>query len=205
VDAGFGYSLPPLPQLRMVARNRNLVNHHIMRFPFPTKRRDWFAIALIVPTVVALLFVSGFFQWSPLNCWHDDIDVNSGRVRHTQFLFYCKVVDKTDETWLSRTLKKSDMTPDWHRVNTFSSIVRYSPHYRFHGAIDQIRTLELINRLIPFDPDAGRIVANRLLTSWQKSGDDTDAERFLAKVTEKVFELQEKGASVFASSDVPTD
>ncbi len=55
--------------------------------------------------------------------------------------------------------------------------VHVSPHWSFHGAIDQITTLEHTDSIIPFDPDARRKVADTLVAMWQKSGSYFDADR----------------------------
>lgn len=113
-----------------------------MRSLRPEKRRHLVAFGLFVPTLIAMLLTTGFFQWSPLNCWHDDVDINTGCVRHSRYMLFCKIADHTEETWLSSVTKDLKTVRDWRRVKTFSPGVRHSPHYRFHGAIQQIKTLE---------------------------------------------------------------
>lgn len=50
-----------------------------MGFRFPKTIRYWITLAVIAPTLTVFLLVSGIFQWSPLNCWHDEIDISTGR------------------------------------------------------------------------------------------------------------------------------
>ncbi len=175
-----------------------------MRLPLPKKRRHWIALGVIAPTLIVLVLISGFFHWSPLNCWHDDVDINTGRVRHTRYLLFCQIGDRTAETWLSRARDISKTSPDWRRVNTFSPGVGHSPHYRFHGAIHQIKTLELADNTIPFDPVARRRVADALLTLWQ-GGSYLGADEFVEKVAHTAFALHDRGASEFTESDTPAD
>ena len=174
-----------------------------MRFPFPKDRRRWVALAVIAPTLTVLFLISGFFQSSSINCWHDDIDISTGRVRHTRYLLFCQIGDRTQDTWLSRAHNNCSHSPVWRRVRTFSPGVGYSPHYRFHGAIHQIKTLERADNIIPFDPDARRKVASTLLTLWQNGGSYFNADGFVEKVTQTAIELHDKGVSIVSASDVP--
>jgi hypothetical protein len=176
-----------------------------MSSPLPKTRRGWIALGFIGPAVVALFLVSGMFQWSPLNCWHDDIDINSGRVRRTRFLLYCQIGDRTEETWLSRAYDGPSRLPDWRRVNTFSPFVHYSPLYRYHGAIHQIQMLQLGEELVPFESDARRKAAHGLLTLWQNTGSYTGADRYLQEIEKVVSTLHRNGVSIVKASDLPDD
>ena len=179
------------------------MNAQVMRIRLPKKRQHWIALGIIVPTLTVLLLISGVFQWSDLNCWHEDIDINTGRVRHTRYLLFCQIGGRTEDTWLSRTLNDSNASPDWRRVNTFSPGVGHSPHYRFHGAIHQIKILELANNTIRFDPDAQRKVAGTLLALWQDGGSSGDADDFVDNVVQTALTLQDDGVSAVTASDVP--
>jgi len=173
-----------------------------MSSPLPKTRRGWIALGFIGLAVVALFLVSGAFQWSPLNCWHDDIDINSGRVRHTRFLLYCQVGDRTEETWLSRAYDGPGQSPDWRRVNTFSPFVHYSPHYRYHGAIHQVEMLQLCDEMVPFESDARRKAALGLLVLWQNTGSYFDADRYVQEIETVVSRLHRNGASIVKASDM---
>jgi len=174
-----------------------------MRFPLSKTNRHWIALAVIVPTLTVFLLVSGIFQWSPLNCWHDEIDINTGRYRHTRFLLYCQISERTEDTWLSLAHENHNSSPDWHRVNTFSPGVHYSPHYIFHGALQQVKTLESVEHIIPIEPTARRKVAETVIALWQNAGSDSDAERYVQKVAEIALALHDSGASIVKASDIP--
>ncbi|MBS0205160.1 MAG: hypothetical protein JSS49_19835 [Planctomycetes bacterium] len=174
-----------------------------MRSLLPKSRRQLVAFGLFMPTLIAMFLTSGLFQWTPLNCWHDDVDINTGCVRHTRYLLFCKIADHTDETWLSSAIKESKTAPDWRRVNTFSPGVRHSPRYRFHGAIQQIRTLELAGETIRFEPNARRKVADILLRLWQNGESYLDADEFVENVAQTAIALQDGGAPAFREADVP--
>ncbi len=169
----------------------------------PKKRRYWIALGIIMPMLTVLLLISGVFRWSDLNCRHEDLDLHTGRVRHTRYLLFCQIGDRIEDTWLSHALNISSDSPAWRRVNTFSPGVGSSPHYQFHGAIQQIKTLELAQNTIRFDPDARRQVAHRLLTLWQSGGSHLAADAFVENTVQAARALHDRGASAFTASDVP--
>jgi hypothetical protein len=174
-----------------------------MRFPLPKKPRHWLALAVVAPTLIILFLISGVFQWSPLNCRYEDVDINSGRARYTRYLLCCQVNERVEDTWVSRNATDVGNLPDWRRVNTFSPGVHYSPHYGYHGALQQINTLEVIDNTIPLEPDARRKVADALLALWQNTGSDFRAGDYVQKVGGVALSLDDNGASVVTAADIP--
>ncbi|NNJ27023.1 hypothetical protein [Alienimonas chondri] len=176
-----------------------------MRFPLPKTRRQWIAVAVLAPVLTVLFLVSGFFWWSPLNCWHDEVDLNSGRIRRTRYLLYCQIGEQIEENWVSRARDGADGPPDWRRVNTFSPGVRHSPHYQFHGAIHQIKMLELADDVVPFESAARRKAADRLLLLWRTEQSDFGADEFVHAVASTALDRHENGATTVGPSDIPIE
>src|SRR4051812_3592675 len=116
----------------------------------PTRRRwkwIWLGVFLLVLSAPLWLSSLGFFAWSPLNCWHYDVDLHSGRIRYTRYFLFGQVIQRVEDSSLTTVLQPedlADMQPDWQRVHTFSPGVHNSPHYTFHGAMSQIRELDLL-------------------------------------------------------------
>ena len=55
--------------------------------PHPTKRHSLLRIVLAlvaIPFAFLALSLVGLFPWSGVNCWEDQIDITSGRIRHAQ-------------------------------------------------------------------------------------------------------------------------
>jgi hypothetical protein len=75
----------------------------------------------------------------------------------------------------------------WHRVTTFSSGVPHSPHYRFHGALAQVRKFEILQEMYKLDPTNSAGIAKQLLVEWQTNGTSYAAGRFL---NDKMMELE---------------
>ena len=170
----------------------------------PAKSRiHWLAISIIAPIAIVLFLISGFFQWSRLNCWNDYIDINSGRIRHVWYLLYYKVADHTEDTCLSRIHNEQTWSPDWRCVNTFSPFVHYSPHYKYHSAIYQMNLIDSAEKMIQFDFEAQQKVADTLLYLWQKTGSDYGANQYVQDIMHVTCRLHEKGVSMVKASDLP--
>ncbi|MBI1314323.1 hypothetical protein GC176_23760 [bacterium] len=118
-------------------------------------------------------------RWSLLNCRHEEIDINSGRIRRQRFLVGLCINAQIEESPLSLALSHVVAKPDWRRVNTFSPFVRQSPHYRFHSSIQQTRQLQVIWRLAEFTPEARQESCQRVLELWQSEQNDSAADDYL--------------------------
>lgn len=151
-----------------------------------SKRMVWilgtmFAL-LALPFLLSLM---GLLPWSPINCWHHDVDIHSGRIRYTRYFVYLPVVKRVEESPLSRALAEggvSNGTPDWRRVMTLSPGVHNSPHYLFHSAMAQMRELETLWQMGGFAHEARRSSARQVLQLWQKGQSDAAAQPYLHEV-----------------------
>jgi hypothetical protein len=154
-----------------------------------TRKQKWiwgcvFAIVLSAPLWISFI---GFFAWSPLNCWHYEVDIHTGRIRYTRYFLYAQVVQRVEESALSSALNTSDLAgvkPDWRRVHTLSPGVHNSPHYIFHSAMAQIRELDLCWKVGEFTPAAQRSSAKRVLELWQQSQDDDSVRPYLSALSD---------------------
>jgi hypothetical protein len=110
-----------------------------------------------------------FLHWSPLNRWHEKVDLNTGRIRRQWELLGIYVSDTIEESAISRILATeiADKPANWRIVNTFSPLVNYSPHYSYHAAIWQIQELELDWKVVPFTEEAKKQAARDILMLWQ--------------------------------------
>lgn len=149
-----------------------------------------------LPAVVAIAGIAlylaeiGFLPWSPINCRHEEVDILSGRIRHTRYLLFYRIENRVEDSPVTKALLHEDLpprAPEWHRVNTFSPNGRISPHYSYHGAIAQIRELQLCWDSGKFTREARRKSARRLLLLWQQSGGDDAAKPYLRALSEISF------------------
>lgn len=120
-------------------------------------------------------------------CRHQDIDINSGRIRNQRNLLFFCIVESIVESPVSRELGLEGSSPDWRRVNTFSPGGQPSPHYVFHGAIHQTRSLEDMMSMVEFTPEAKRQTFRNLLELWQREQRDDASDEYVQAIHDVVF------------------
>jgi hypothetical protein len=159
---------------------------------------------------VVTIWVVGFgcwpvVIWSPLNCQYQDIDINSGRVRYQRVMLGWCVHETIEETSLSRIVanETEEKIANWHRVNTFSPMVLYSPHYRYHAAIYQISELDLIWTSADFTPTAKRQMGQDVLLLWQVGKEDFLVSDNL-KAVESMCEKRRASKEPIDINELPT-
>jgi hypothetical protein len=146
----------------------------------PLKRSRRWVWVLLAATglLLAIVLGSGFLSpWSEINCWHEEIELHSGRIRKTWYLCFVPVSVQLEESAFSRAIDSPlPVDADWHRVNTFSPGVGHSPHYIYHGAISEIELVEEIWERGRFTPEARRQSAEQILLLWRTGGLETSRE-----------------------------
>lgn len=153
-----------------------------------TKRAVWWwwaGVAVVLLASPFALSLVGLLPWSPINCWHYDVDIRSGRILYTRYFAFLPVSQHTEESVLSCALQSPDLLdlqPDWRRVLTLSPSVRNSPHYAYHSAFGQIRDLESYWKMGDFTPAAQRASAKRILQLWQEGNCDDAAKPYLMAI-----------------------
>jgi hypothetical protein len=125
---------------------------------------------LLIVCLIALFVVPYFVPWTELNCQHQDLDIHTGRSRITNFIAFCKISERIEESPISRAIPREFVeraTPKWERVNTFSPGLRYSPHYYFHGSFSQISLLAGKWEAAKVDESTRRTMAMHILALWE--------------------------------------
>ena len=165
----------------------------------------WVNCIAIVFLLLPLLGTRAVPQWSRLNCWSEDVYIATGRIRKTWYLCYVRVSQRIEESAFSRELPIGEIqnaTPQWHRINTFSPGVHYSPHYYFHGALHQVSCCEEAWELGRFRPEARCACARRMLQLWQSGSADEGARGYCHAIQEVALNsLQNQRETVAA--DLP--
>ena len=163
---------------------------------------------VVLAAIPCLLFVAtliGVLPWSPVNCWHHDVDTYSGRLRYTRYVFWVPIREKIEDSSLTKALHHDDLAgvkSGWHHAMTFSPGLRHSPNYVSHSAIHQIRELEMSWSLADFTPEARRASARHVLDLWQRTGSDSGAGDFLRALGDR--ELSANGTTnKLAVADLP--
>jgi len=65
-------------------------------------------------------------------------------------------------------------------------MVHYSPHYRYHGAIAQMRMIEVMWRCESFTPEAKHKMARDVLSLWQLDEGYSVVNEYLGKVEQSL-------------------
>ena len=149
------------------------------------------AVLLLFVTNWGILF---FFPWTAFNCWHENIDITCGRYRYQRYLFGLKIVDRVDETPISKLYRKvvgEPSSPVWRRVNTFSPGYHHSPHYVHHGALSAVGCLERAFETAEFSDEAKRIVLTNFFQLLMTDDRDDRAKDYAWKV--ESFALDQSG------------
>lgn len=156
---------------------------------------------------VAFYFVcSIFFPWSRLNCRHEDVDIRTGRVRYTRYLLYARVSQRIVDSVLTQALPLEavkDVTPDWHRANTFSPGLTNSPHYTYHAALHTIRVVERAWGTADFTSQAKRELAETVLRLWQEDGGDVGAKDYAHRVADLALRVADEGGQPITAAALP--
>jgi hypothetical protein len=142
---------------------------------------------VLIVCLIAILVIPHFVPWTELNCQHQDLDIHTGRRRVTTFIAFCKVLERIEETAVSRALSREfveSAKPKWQRVNTFSPGLNYSPHYDFHGSFSQISTLAALWEAARVDESTRRKMAMHILALWEFDGSKFLARDYIEALTD---------------------
>ena len=172
----------------------------------PSKPLHWILLGCMLPLLAIALAVSGIFPYSQLNCWTEDVDLVTGRIRNQRYMLTYKISESTQDSWLTESLDPKSIEntlPKWRRAGTFSPFHAVSPQHTYNGTMEQIRTLQGISQRVPFDPDARRTVAQRVLGMWRSSGSAKRAQGYVDALAETAQELTKTPGASITTADLP--
>jgi hypothetical protein len=156
------------------------------------------ALVLVVPMVE---------PWSPVNCWHESMDITAGRYRYQRYLLWLKLADRIDETPLSRRYRDligEPPEPVWRRVNTFSLGTHHSPHYTYHGSFADANTLETALNLPVLTDEARAAAIETFFKRLQSDDSYFEASRYANRVLRVAVEAWDTNR-VIRPGDLPRD
>jgi hypothetical protein len=156
----------------------------------PMAKRLILSIYLCILLLLAAFPLSeaGLFPWSGLNCWTSEIDVYSGQRRYTRYLYWIPTQTSIYDTAITKELTPENLKglpTKWYLVNTGSPQIHHSPHYRYHGAWEQIRDLEDLWKRTGATKESRRFTAIQILRLWQ-TGSTNEVRLLLNKMYEKL-------------------
>jgi hypothetical protein len=162
-------------------------------------------VLVAIPPSLLGLSMFGLFPWSGVNCWQNDIDITSGRIRQTRYLLWIPVERSVWDSALTRAVSPAtttDSSADWQPVVTLSPGLHHSPHHRFHGAIHQIRELEFCWESGKMTPAARKKTAGKVLRLWQQNLNYFQATEYIQAVWERARDAEKTGRAIDAG-DLP--
>ena len=99
----------------------------------------------------------GLHPWLEINCRHVDINITTGKVRYSRWLWFVKISETIRDTPLSLALngKTVELVPrkPWHRLYTFSPGIPHSLRCRFHSTLIQAYEFELFASAARLTPE----------------------------------------------------
>ena len=162
-------------------------------------RTFWIGACVIIAVIALCAIYVGPSVWTPLCCKHEHVDIKTGRIRHTQYLLYCRISERIEDSILTKALSPESLEgvqADWRHVNTFSPGLRRSPHYAYHSAIHQIGMLKMAWEMTHFSDEAKREVAETLLRAWQSDGSDRAGGDYMDEVCDLAIETIDSNSTV---------
>ena len=162
----------------------------LTRMSFGDKVRMKKKLVIISLAVLGFLILLPFVvlcfnPWSEILCRHEEINIQTAQVRYSRYVYFIKVTEQTEDTWLSHYVQvPTDHTAvaSWRRVNTFSPLASNSPHYAFHGATGQIGELQMAFTTAP--EAEKKQAAEGLLQRWQEGNDSFSAREYMDSIFE---------------------
>lgn len=149
---------------------------------------------LVVLLVLSALFFPGVYYRHTA-----EVDIRAGRIRTTDYILLIRVSQRIEDSPLSRALNAQTADqPEWRMVIEFEGTSRVSPHYSFHGAIAQMRQIEMIWQLAPFTAEAKEQMALTVLALWKAADHDGGAMRYISEVADRSCELEQSDLPVRA-------
>ena len=134
------------------------------------------ALGALLPLVIPM-----FHPWTALNCVETDVNIATGHVRKARSLWYLKISERTEETALSKSLKKDPKNHPsaWRRVTITSVGSAHSRHTAYHAAHHQIRMYEQLCEQQNLPKREREALAISLAKSWQETEGDAAADNLL--------------------------
>lgn len=144
----------------------------------------------VVVMGVALLGIGVylFSGWSKINCWTEEIDINSGETRYKRYWFWIMTKDEISPTWMSKALNVRDKesSRDWHLVVTLSPGTGHSPHYAYHSATGCLNLAESLFQEYDVPHKRKTALAEAIRDSWKRTGGDDEAGELVTDFWEEV-------------------
>jgi hypothetical protein len=141
-------------------------------------------LAIIIPVLTPLIA-----PWSQLNCEELEIDINSGVILESKYIWFYPVYQSKIESSISKRIKQVKSEPEnWKKVRTTSYAIKYSPHYNYHSAAAICNQLELYFSYAKLTPENEVTICQKVIDLWKSDGSYHSSGKYVNSLTEKLFE-----------------
>ena len=153
---------------------------HNLRFLKP--RFSWLTGGILLVFIIPILLCE--FGFDKMYAKLEEVDISTARIRYTHYLFYIPIYNCIEETapFLALPSNFREKSADWKPVNLFVGLDKVSPHYRFHGAVNQLEQITLAWQLSNFSPEQKQQQIITLLSLWQNGNDYHSASSFVQEI-----------------------
>lgn len=119
-----------------------------------------------------------------LNCTKDEINIRTGKGRHSRYVALMRISETTFDTPLSsaitRPVRETDIEA-WQTVNmVYKPFQPCSPHYHFHLALDQAAEAGSLLDSLNAPAERRAEVATEILKAWQTTRSYEGARKVLS-------------------------
>ena len=111
-----------------------------------------------------------------------EIDLLSGRIRRTAYVYWIKVGESYSDTPLSKevyTGSVDDPNGTWVKYGSSGIYVNHSPHYSYHSALFQAKQLGMIWEMNDTVASQRKEQANAVLKLWGFTDSDDLVDEYL--------------------------
>ena len=130
---------------------------------------------------VGLCLFIGWLSW-PGEIRTQDFDLYSGRVRYQTYWGKVMYEERFDTMRIAQYYEPIKREPDWRRVNKFTNGGRVSPHYYYHGALSDDRSLMQQFEYYKISEARRREVVKKVFELWQKDEGDFEASEYIMEL-----------------------
>ena len=128
----------------------------------------------------------------PLRGLHEEVDLNSGRIRRTHYVLFLQTSQHIEQTPLSKSRAKPLASgPNWRLSRAMAGGHSVGSHWGYRSPLTQVRILEALWEVGDLTDEAKQQVADTVLALWHSEGGLKAADEYLRSIEDVVTELQD--------------
>ena len=151
------------------------------------------ASALLLVAGGVLVYVAVYGRTGgPLRRLHEEVDLNSGRIRRTHYVLLFQTSQHIEQTALSKSQANPPASgPNWRLSRAMGGGRSIGTHWGYRSPLTQVRILEALWEVGDLTDEAKQQVADTVLALWHSEGGLKEADDYLRSIEDVVTELQD--------------